>query len=426
MKHSFAVLFTGTVLALGSAVAQDGYAYSDFDADGNGTVDATEFSDTYGGDLYGTFDADGNGSVNQDEFGGGVYMLFDANDDNVLSEGEYDAGVNALYGGNYDALSNRAYDGTYEGLDADDNGEVSEAEFTNAYDPSGLYGTFDADGDGQVNENEFNEGVFGVVDTDGDGAFTEDEYNAAPLLFGSTGGDVAGGGVSRSRDATFNAEDYGAFGDVQVGTYEPFEEGVEGGALSLAYTSPNEQNVDFNVTGPNGYREDFEVGYIGLETGGDARVVSGLEPGVYSVAATDDNLQLIETKVEVREGELVSLDFNTQLIEDFEYNLADYEPYGVYEVGAYEPIGVDTYGNLIVIVEMADGNDAVAPNINVTGPDDFRRELEGDATLQALVEGPYSVAATAPGYRMTEGKVDIRNAEAAQVTLTLEPLAQDQ
>jgi len=111
-----------------------------------------------------------------------------------------------------------------------------------------------------------------------------------------------------------------------------------------------------------------------------------------------------------------------QLIEDFEYNLADYEPYGV---GTHEPIDVATYGNLIVNVEMADGNDAVAPNINVTGPDNFRRELEGDGVLQALVEepeGPYSVAATAEGYRMTEGKVDVRNAEVAQVTLTLEPL----
>jgi Ca2+-binding EF-hand superfamily protein len=426
MKQSFKVLFTGTVLLLSSAVAQDSYAYSDFDTNGDGAIDATEFSNTYGSDLYNTFDADSNGSVNQNEFGGGVYTLFDANDDNVLSEGEYDAGVNALYGGDYDALSNRDYDGTYAGLDADDNGEVSEEEFINAYDPSSLYGTFDADGDGQLGETEFNEGVFGAADDNGDGTLTEDEYNAAPLLFGSTGGDVAGGGVSRSRDTTFNAENYRTFGDVGIGAYEPLEEGVAGGALSLAYTSPNEQNVDFNVTGPNGYREDFEVGYIGLEMGGDARVVSGLEPGVYSVAATDDSLQLIETKVEVREGELVSLDFNMQLIEDFEYNLADYEPYGAYEVGAYEPIGIDTYGNLIVTVEMADGNDAVAPNINVTGPDDFRRELEGDRALQALVEGPYSVAATAPGYRMTEGKVDVRHAEAAQVTLTLEPLAQNQ
>lgn len=418
MKSRLALLLTGTALLLGSAAAQDSYAYGDFDANGDGSIDAGEFNDTYGSDLYSTFDADGDGVVDQGEFGGGVYTLYDANGDGALTEDEFSTGVNALYGGDYD--------GAYSDLDADGNGEVTQEEFSNSYDPSGLYSTFDADGDGLLNETELGEGVFDAVDANDDAAIAEDEYDAALPLFGAASGDVAGGGVSRSRDTTFDAEAYPAFGDVEIGAYEPLEEGLTGGALSLAYTSPNEQNVDFNVTGPDGYREDFEVGYIGLETGGDARVVSGLAPGVYSVAATDDNLQLIETKVEVREGELVSLNFNMQLIENLEYNLADYEPYGAYEVGAYEPIGVDTYGNLIVIVEMADGNDAVAPNINVTGPDDFRREVEGDATLQALVEGPYSVAATAPGYRMTEGKVDVRNAQAAQVTLTLEPLAQDQ
>lgn len=225
----------------------------------------------------------------------------------------------------------------------------------------------------------------------------------------------------------FDPERYEPFGDVQVGVYEPYEVDAGGGALSLAFSTPNEQNVDFNVTGPDGYREDFEVGGFGLEIGDDVRIVEDLAPGVYSVAATDDNLQLIETKVEVRAGELVPLTFNMQLIEDFDYTLADYEPYGVYEVGPYEPIDVADYGNLIVNVEMADENAGVIPKVNVTGPEDYRREFEGDDNvLRTLVAGPYSVAATAPGYRMAEGKVDVQVGQAGQVTLTLEPLGEGQ
>ena len=237
-----------------------------------------------------------------------------------------------------------------------------------------------------------------------------------------TGG--SGDAVTSSRSA-FNPDDYGAFGDAQVGAYEPYEEGGEGGAMSLAYSTPNEQNVDFNVTGPDGYREDFEVGYFGLETGGDARVLAGLLPGVYSVAATDDNLQLIETKVEVREGELVALNFDMQLIEDANYDLADYQPYGNAEIGAYEPVDTVDYGTLEVVVTVSnpDEVEVVIPDLNVTGPDDFRREFEGaENVLGSLLPGPYTVAATAEGYSMTEGKVDIQMGQAVRMTITLEPL----
>lgn len=424
-KNTIVLLLTGSVLSLGSASAQeDSYAYSDFDSNGDSQVDTTEFNDAYGNGLYDTFNANSDDYLEQNEFGSGIYNVFDANGDGALSEDEYDGGVGTFYNGDYDALSNNAYDGTYGGLDADGNGEVNEEEFTNSYDPTPLYGTFDADGNDQVDQTEFNEGLFGVTDANDDGLFTEDEYNDAPLLFGSDEGDVAGGGVTSSRSA-FDPEEYGVFGDAQVGAYEPYEEGSEEGAMSLAFSTPNEQNVDFNVTGPNGYREDFEVGYFGLETGGDARVVEGLLPGVYSVAATDDNLQLIETKVEVRAGELVALNFNMQLIEDSSYDLADYQPYGTYEVGAYEPVDTVDYGTVEVVVAVSnpDAVEVVIPDLNVTGPDDFRRELEGaENVLGSLLQGPYSVAATAEGYSVTEGKVDVQVGQAVRITLTLEPL----
>ena len=416
-KNVIALLLAGSVLGLGSAAAQN-TAYGDFDANSDGGVDAAEFNDGFGSGLFDTFNADGNDVVDQNEFSGGVYNLFDANSDGALSEDEYNTGVDTLYDGNYD--------GAYGDFDADGDGTVTQEEFANTYDSSGLYGDFDADGNDQVDQTEFNEGLFGVTDTNDDGLFTEDEYNDAPLLFTSVEGNVAGSGVARSRSESFNPDDYGGvFGEAVVSEYEPYEADNGGGAVSLAYSTPNEQNVDFNVTGPNGYREDFEVGYFGFETGGDARILEGLPPGVYSVAATDDNLQLIETKVEVREGELIALNFNMQLIEDANYDLADYQPYGNAEVGAYEPVDTVDYGTLEVVVAVSNPDDVevVIPDLNVTGPDDFRREFEGaENVLGSLLQGPYSVAATAEGYGMTEGKVDIRNGQALRIILTLEPL----
>lgn len=416
-KNTIALLLASSVLGLGSAVAQN-TAYSDFDANGDGQVDASEFNDVYGNGLYNTFNANGDGYIEQNEFSGGVYKLFDANSDGALSENEYNTGIDTLYDGDYS--------GSYGDLDADGNGTVNQQEFVGGYDPASLYTTFDANGNAQIDETEFADGVFGLADANNDGILGEDEYNDDTLFFGSST-DTAGGGVTRSRDASFDPETYGVFGDVGIGAYEPYETGVDadGGAMSLAFSTPNEQNVDFNITGPNGYREDIEVGYFGFETGGDAQVVEGLLPGVYSVAATDDNLQLIETKVEVREGELVALNFNMQRAESFNYDLADYQPYGNVEVGPYEDVDTANYGVLNIVIVLGDQDAApeALPELNVTGPDDFRREFEDFETeLGSLLEGPYSVAATAEGYKVAEGKVDAQAGQRTQITLTLEPL----
>ncbi len=127
----------------------------------------------------------------------------------------------------------------------------------------------------------------------------------------------------------------------------------------------------------------------------------------------------------MRAGELVALNFNLQLIEDSSYDMADYQPYGNVEIGAYEPVDTAAYGTLEVVVAVSnpDAVEVVIPELNVTGPDDFRRELEGGSSiLGSLLEGPYSVAATAEGYQMTESKVDAQIGQAVRIILTLEPL----
>ena len=216
----------------------------------------------------------------------------------------------------------------------------------------------------------------------------------------------------------------GIFGDANYEAYEDYD--GPGAAMSVSFSTPNEKNVNFSITGPNGYRNSIEVGYFGLETGGDARVLENLTPGVYSVAATDDNLQLVRTNLELRVSSLIPLNFNLQLIEDFDYNIADYEPYeayGTYEIGEYSPVDVASGGNVTVLTSTSDGADDVEVLVSITGPDDFIQDFEGsERVFTGLTEGPYSVAATAEGYGMVEGIVESREGQVVEVTLTLEPL----
>ena len=65
--------------------------------------------------------------------------------------------------------------------------------------------------------------------------------------------------------------------------------------------------------------------------------------------------------------------------------------------------------------------------LNVTGSNSYRRDFIGnvileDLTLSELMAGPYSAAATAEGYSLTEGKVEVRAGELVTVHLVLEAL----
>ena len=100
-------------------------------------------------------------------------------------------------------------------------------------------------------------------------------------------------------------------------------------------------------------------------------------------------------------------------------------PYGEVQVGTYEALEeADGAGSLVITTNLPD-----EAELNVTGPNGYRRDFIGnvileDLTLSELMAGPYSVAATAEGYGLTEGKVEVRSGERVMVHLVLEALGE--
>lgn len=210
------------------------------------------------------------------------------------------------------------------------------------------------------------------------------------------------------------AEETVPFGEVGVVGYEPLPTDAVGGTLVLVATTPGGQGARVNLTGPDGIRTDGE-----LETDGET-VLTELLPGLYSLAATATGMQLAEGKLEVRSGERGFVDIRLVPIPDFDYDLSDYPPYGEVQVGAYEALEeADGTGSLVITTNLPD-----EAELNVTGSNGYRRDFIGnvileDLTLSDLSPGPYSVAATAEGYALTEGKVEVRPGERIAVHLVL-------
>lgn len=59
--------------------------FGEYDADGSGFVDTTEFGGRWNNEYFGGWDADSDGLLTQEEFGGGLYSRADANQDMVIT-----------------------------------------------------------------------------------------------------------------------------------------------------------------------------------------------------------------------------------------------------------------------------------------------------------------------------------------------------
>lgn len=219
-------------------------------------------------------------------------------------------------------------------------------------------------------------------------------------------------------------EPFGGYG-LEYGEYEPiegYEAGVDDdidGNLRVQIAEPTAQAIDVVLVGPDGYHEVLEVEV--------ERLVEGLLPGVYSVAATDDGLQAVIGKVEVAVGQIapIIVTLNRTVEAGYEPEAFDaYEPYGVYELGPYEGIEATDTGVLTVQVVLSEAaaEAVVEAQVSVVGPNDYRNNFITGATLDGLESGGYAVAATAEGYKMAQGAVEVREGEALTVTFTLEPL----
>ena len=109
-----------------------------------------------------------------------------------------------------------------------------------------------------------------------------------------------------------------------------------------------------------------------------------------------------------------------------EEDVATYEPYGTAELGA--PDGVESDGRALSVRVLlpasgaGDDTQEVSAQIGRDRPDDYRSGAEDEATLAALVPNAYAVTATATGYDVARAVVLMREGEAVQLTITLEPL----
>ena len=222
------------------------------------------------------------------------------------------------------------------------------------------------------------------------------------------------------------AEPLGATG-LEHGEYEPIEYDSDtqaqqvGGSVFVQTVAPTDQGIDVVLMGPDGYQQVAEAQ--------DQALFKGLLPGTYSLAATDDGLQLVVGRVEVISGCIASVTLTLAPLAELAYAEADveaYEPYGGIEAAAPEELDGEggALGVRVLLPASGAGDEAeeVTAQISVVGPDDYRSGAEDELTLADLVPGVYAVSATATGYDVTQGVVLVRGGEAVALTLVLEPL----
>lgn len=218
----------------------------------------------------------------------------------------------------------------------------------------------------------------------------------------------------------------GATGLDQV-AYEPIEVAADakaqqiGGSVFVQTVAPTDQGIDVVLTGPDGYRQVAEVQ--------DQALFKGLLAGAYSLAATDDGLQLVVGRVEVISGCMASATLTLAPLVELAYeeeDVAAYEPYGRAELGEPEAIESDggALGVRVLLPASGAGDEAreVSAQIDVVGPDDYRSDAENEAILADLVPGAYAVTATATGYDVAQAVILVQEGQAATLTIMLDPL----
>jgi len=104
----------------------------------------------------------------------GLYDTWDADDDTQLTYAEFESGYTS--------------DTWWDDWDADDDTYLSEDEFNTAYSGYGwytptLYSEWDTDADGLLTEDEWGTGLFDTWDADDDTYLTNDEYDMNDGLF---------------------------------------------------------------------------------------------------------------------------------------------------------------------------------------------------------------------------------------------------
>lgn len=117
---------------------------------------------------YKAWDLDDDGFLSEEEFTAGFYQTWDLNKDGRISMGEWTR-VLSDYGNGIDAAD-------WQPWDTDGDGFVERVEFDADFAGMGWYGAWDKDGDGLITEQEYTTGAYTLWDTNGDNVLDETEY----------------------------------------------------------------------------------------------------------------------------------------------------------------------------------------------------------------------------------------------------------
>ena len=221
--------------------------------------------------------------------------------------------------------------------------------------------------------------------------------------------EAAGGGTAEqpeTRTVQIQGEEVAPLGEIQVGQSEAYEDAqaetieveVLTGAIALSIITPDDQAANVDIVGPNGYYQRVEVDANAEE----ATVVDGLMPGVYSIAATDDDLQVAHTLVEVMGGEIISVQATLEQLAGFEEGAFEADAQTAFPDNAYEaeePVAIENaeFGEVTVNTE----NDNT--RFVVTGPNNYSQEFTGSFTASDLAPGVYVIAGTLDSGYEVEG-----------------------
>ena len=222
-------------------------------------------------------------------------------------------------------------------------------------------------------------------------------------------GEVAGGAAAEqpeTRTVEIRGEEVAPLGEIQVGQGRAYEDAqtetieveVLTGALSLNITTPDDQNANVDIVGPNGYYQRVEAG------GAEPTIVDGLLPGVYSIAASDENLQVAHTVVEVTGGQVIEVQAALQALEAFEEGTFVGGAETAFPDDAYqaeEPVAIEDaeFGEVTVNTENED------TRFVITGPNGYSQEFSGSFTASDLVPGVYVIAGTRESGYEVEGSL---------------------
>lgn len=212
----------------------------------------------------------------------------------------------------------------------------------------------------------------------------------------------------QTRTIEIEGEEVAPLGEIHVGESRAYDAAetttveveVETGAIVFTAESPEDQRPNIDLVGPNGFYERFEVE-------GDAEgehIVEGLLPGVYSVAASDEGLQIAHSVVEVKSAEAASVHIALQELAAYEQGtfVADERatfPNQSFETAEAQPLENADFGEVTVETENEDAR------FVVTGPNGYSQEFTGSFTASDLSPGVYVIAGTLDNSYVLQGRL---------------------